>query len=514
MTADTPLLVIEALAHDGRGIARTPDGVVFVSDCLPGQTVRARLLRRKANFAEACRVELVQAGPDDRAPLCPHQAQCGGCPWQCLARPAQLRWKEQLLRDALQRIGRLTAPPLLPILADPQETHFRNKMEFAFGMAPDSGTAGRHDGARLCLGLRQRGGLAVVPVPGCRLLPPETLTVVRSAEELARELSAGDPRLTAHTPAPRPHRGGQGRAGRDRGKGFWRFLTLRRGLAPQCGLTPQEALDRPEDWRIWAVCLTSPGDARQRRVVRTLGERLLARHPHLAGFLHEERQRDDALAQGERRVFRLGADGGEGEEAGLFRLPLGGQWFTLDAASFFQVNTDAAQLLAREVLDQLLPALCGRAADARDLPASGRLLDLYCGVGAPGLLAARHVSETCGLEYDARAVRLARRNAAALGCRGVWQAGDAGKLLSERADAPGSFDAALVDPPRAGMDAVVREHLLRLRPPHILLVSCNPATLARDAACMAQDYEPLAIRPVDLFPHTPHLESVSLWRRR
>ena len=85
---------------------------------------------------------------------------------------------------------------------------------------------------------------------------------------------------------------------------------------------------------------------------------------------------------------------------------------------------------------------------------------------------------------------------------------------SVTADAPGSFDVALVDPPRAGMDAAVREHLLRLRPPHILLVSCNPATLARDAASLAQDYEPLAIRPVDLFPHTPHLESVSLWQRR
>lgn len=508
MAADTPLLFIDALAHDGRGIARTPDGVVFVSDSLPGQTVRARLLRRKANFAEACRLELVQAGPDDRAPLCPHQAQCGGCAWQCLARPAQLHWKERLLRDALQRIGRLTEPPLLPILADARETHFRNKMEFAFGM-----TAGDPPhGGRLCLGLRERGGLAVVSVPGCRLLPPETLAIISSAEELARELSAGDPHLAAHSPSPRPARNGRGHPPRRAGThGFWRFLTLRLGLAPHGDLTPRQALDRPQAWQAWAICLTSPGDARQRRLVRTLGERLLARHPQLAAFIHEERARDDALAQGERRVFCLAASVREAEEGGLLRLPLGGQWFTLDAASFFQVNTDAAQLLAREALEQLLPVLDGRTGG----PSAGaRLLDLYCGVGAPGLLVARHAAGTCGIEYDARAVRLARRNADALGCRGVWQAGDAGKLLTKRADAPGSFDVALVDPPRAGMDAAVREHLLRLRPPHILLVSCNPATLARDAACLAQDYEPLAIRPVDLFPHTPHLESVSLWQRR
>lgn len=507
MTAATPPLFIEALAHDGRGIARTPEGVVFVSDSLPGQTVRARLLRRKRGFAEACPTELVQAGPDDRPPLCPHQASCGGCAWQRLARPAQLRWKERLLRDALQRIGGLTEPPLLPILADPHETHFRNKMEFAFGPTPD---AAPH-GGRLCLGLRQRGGLAVIPVPGCRLLPPETLDVVRTAEALAQELATHDARLTAYMPPLRGGRNGRERTRQRAGdRGFWRFLILRRGLVPQSGLSPQEALLRPQDWRTWAVCLTSPGDARQRRAVRTLGERLMERHPHLAAFIHEERRRDDALAQGEQRIFCLGADGREDKGAALLRLPLGGQWFSLDAASFFQVNTGAAQLLAGEALRQLLPALAGDGTGTR----TAALLDLYCGVGAPGLLLGRQADETCGLEYDARAVRLARRNAAALGCRGVWQAGDAGRRLAERADPPGRFAAALADPPRAGMDAAVRAGLLRLRPRHILLVSCNPGTLARDAAHMVGDYELLAARPVDLFPHTPHLESVSLWRRR
>lgn len=504
--ADTLLFTIEALAHDGRGIARTPDGVVFVADSLPGQTVRARLLRRKRGFAEACRTELVQAGPDDRAPLCPHQTHCGGCAWQCLARPAQLRWKEQLLRDALQRIGRLPEPPLLPILADAQETHFRNKMEFAFGMS----SAGSSGSGRLCLGLRQRGGLAVIPVPGCRLLPPEALDIVQSAEELAREVSGDDPRLRVHTPAQRGFHSGRKPSRQDGGSGFWRFLTVRLGLVPGSGLTPQEALDSPRNWRAWVICLTSPGDAHQRRAVRRLGERLLARHPQLAAFIHEERRQNDALAQGERRLLCLGADGGEGEKAALLRLPLGEQWFSLDAASFFQVNTGAAQLLAGEVLEQLLPVLAGNGTGTRD----ACLLDLYCGVGAPGLLLGPQVAGICGLEYDARAVRLARRNAASLGCRGTWQAGDAGKLLAGRMDAPGHFAAALADPPRAGMDAPVRDALLRLRPRHILLVSCNPGTLARDAAHMAGHYELLAIRPVDLFPHTPHLESVSLWRRR
>lgn len=507
MSDPIPALVIHALSHDGRGIARTPEGVIFVEGALPGQMVRARLLRRKARFAEARCETVERPGPDERPALCPHQAECGGCPWQRLARPAQLDWKVRLLRDALQRIGKFAAPPPEDILFSPEESGFRNKMEFAFGDGPDGPDAPDGTGGpeRLCLGLRRRGGLSVLSVPSCRLLPPETLAIAATAERLARELAARDGSLCAYRPPLRRQTG----AARP-GAGFWRFLTLRRGLPPDSALSPQEALARPEDWRAWAVCLTSPGNARQRAAVRALGEELLRRHPHLAGFVHEERGSDDALAQGEARIFALAADGREGAASALLRLPLGGEWFTLDAASFFQVNTAAAQLLAREAVERLLPAVFPGGPGE---PA-GRLLDLYCGVGAPGLLAGRHFAEVLGLEYDARAVNLARCNAAALGCRGSWLAGDAGRLLERRRERPGHFAAALADPPRAGMDARTLDRLLALRPPHILYVSCNPATLARDGARLAQAYALRALRPVDLFPHTPHLETVSLWRRR
>ena len=509
-----PALVISSLSHDGRGIARTPGGVVFVEGALPGQTVRARLLRRKARFAEARCEAVEQPGPEERPALCPHQEDCGGCPWQRLSRPAQLRWKVRLLCDALQRIGKFAAPPPEDILFASEESAFRNKMEFAFGTAADAADGSDETGGpeRLCLGLRRRGGLSVLAVPGCRLLPPETLAVVRTAEHLARELSARDRSLCAYRPPARQRDGAAGGGGTSArsGTGFWRFLVLRRGLPPDSPLTPQAALAQPESWRAWAVCLTSPGNARQQAAVRALGEELLRRHTHLAGFVHEERRSDDALAQGEARVCCLSADGRHGAGAALLRLPLAGEWFTLDAASFFQVNTTAAQLLAREAVERLLSAVFPGGPGA---PA-GKLLDIYCGVGAPGLLARRHFAETLGLEYDARAVNLARCNAAALGCRGQWLAGDAGRLLARRRERPGHFAAALVDPPRAGMDGRALDALLALRPPHILYISCNPATLARDGARLASAYALHALRPVDLFPHTPHLETVSLWQRR
>lgn len=486
-------LFIEAPSPDGRGVARTADGVVFVRDALPGQTVRARLLQRKPRFAEAESVTVLSPAPEEQPPLCPHQPHCGGCPWQCLSAAAQHRWKTRLLTDAMQRIGGFADLPLEPLQGHEARTGFRNKMEFAFGPAPDG---------RLALGLRRRGTLDVMDVPGCVLLPPEGLRMVDTARRLAREAGRHLAGLDAYVPPQRQRPSRRARTPRRESTGFWRFLTLRSGFPLSTNLTPQAALSAPEEQRYWAVCLTSPGTAAQRAAVRRLGEALLDAHPLLEAFVHEERRQADALAQGETRVQVLDRRGHA--QAHLLRQPLHGQWFTLDAASFFQVNTQAAQRLA---------ALSTAMLAAPGLPERGRLLDLYCGVGAPGLLAGHDFREITGMEYDRRAIELARHNAAALGVRGHWQAGDAARLLRRLEAAPGHFAAALADPPRAGMDAAVLDRLLTLKPQRLVCISCNPTTLARDAARLASAYRLTRLIPVDLFPHTPHLESVSLWER-
>ena len=171
---------IDALSHDGRGLHRPEDGgpVIFVAGSLPGQTVRARIIRRQKRFWEAQRTAVLEdvALAED---ICPHGEDCGGCPWQRLPYAAQLRWKGQLVRDALERIGGLgrdAALPLRPALGSPEQRAFRNKMEFAFGPA---------DGSGLCLGLRRRGGLRVLPVPGCALPPGEGLGLVTACAGLA-----------------------------------------------------------------------------------------------------------------------------------------------------------------------------------------------------------------------------------------------------------------------------------------------------------------------------------------
>lgn len=577
MNTATPFITVDitALSHDGRGIARLAPiegqdrgAVVFVAHALPGQRVVARITRRKASFMEAEKHELLRDAPDATPPICPHHAECGGCPLQTMPYGQQLFWKRTIALDSLTRIGGLERTNLEtlmgPVAASPASTRFRNKMEFAFGAEVAPGAP--QDGA-LQLGLRRRNGRSVVAVPGCALMPPEALRMVRMVGELTAKtgLAAFIPPNTrpdsqpeyrhatqqhAHTRTdPRKQRGRDRRHGQARRTpnhcytprqdtadlGFWRFFVLRRGLAADL---------RTPCW--WALCITSPGDAQQRATVRALGREVLAAFPQLAAFIHEERATADAFAFGEKRVQTLDATGRENPGAARLFLPLDGEFFALDAASFFQVNTAAAQVLARTARTMLAPA---KHAESKATAHRG-LLDLYCGVGAPGLLLAADYTALLGLEQDSKAVKLARINAASHGqhhCQ--YEAGDAalrleklaacdtqeiwatilapapdthGELAAgdhepESTDRPGQIypavTDALVDPPRAGLSPRALDALLHIAPEHILYISCNPATLARDAAQISKYYRLESLQAVDLFPHTPHLECVSLWCR-
>ena len=511
MMDDILPLAVEGLSHDGRGVARHDGRVVLVRGALPGQSIRARIVRGKARLLEAIVCEELDAPAHAAPPICPHAPLpdgsggllpgCGGCPLQRMQPSAQLVWKRRLALDALSRIGRLDAAQLeelMPLPApSPLLRAFRNKMEFAFGCDP---------AGRLILGQRERGGLGVTATPHCAILPDAGRSILPVVEALVRRTGLAPYVPPPTRPSPQGKHAGYRAQGRDHQgpqdthkntSGFWRFLTLRQGWQ-----------DGREGW--WAILLTSPGSVTQRAVVRTLAEKMLEDCPHLSAVIHEERRQADALCQGQERVFCLSAGGMEPDAANL-TLPLGGLTFRLDAASFFQINSGAAELLVAGA-QTMLPMPQGEES----------LLDMYCGVGAPGLLLAGRYASLLGVEYDARAVRAARHNAMTAGfshCR--HESGDAGRLLQRllakgptamaRFAAP--FRTVLADPPRAGIDQTALQALLELGPEHILYISCNPATLARDAASLASAYHLEALAGVDLFPHTPHLECLSLWRR-
>lgn len=464
-TGDVHELELSGLTHDGRAVARPADGpVVFIQGGLPGQRVLAQLTTVKKRLAEARLLEVIAPAEDERPAPCPHAAECGGCAWQSLPYPAQLAWKRRLLTDALTRIGRVAGAdaltrPTLPSPANafgPGEWHYRNKMEFAFAPGPDEVPR---------LGLRRRASHDLVEVDRCLLQTNRTMRILTALRELIRALG-----LPSRTPGAHA-------------ADALRFIVIR-----EPGTDPDACV---------VELITRPGV--NAPAVAELGHALLNGAWGVSGFIHSIRTTPSDLAYGEKSVLTLGlTDLAESLTLGGHAAPLR---FALGHNAFFQVNTPATELLYNSAVR--LAVEYGGISDEKN----GICWDLYCGVGGLTLSLAPHFGSVLGLESVPAAVKLARRNAALFPhCR--FESADAGRL-GEYFRRFGTPDLLCADPPRAGLDPRVVRALLRARPPRLLMVSCNPATLARDVAGLAPAYELKAVQPVDLFPQTPHVESAA-----
>lgn len=396
-------------------------------------------------------MEILSSDFEPAPSLCPHTGQCGGCPWQSLPYERQIMWKERLALDAMLRIGGFKEAELSGIWRKPAPSpslgDFRDKLELAFG--PDASGAP-------ALGFRKRLSHEIIPVDQCVLGDGAAMSIAAHMRKLIRKNPWPD---------------------------FWRFLVLRRG---------RTLADPAFKWR--AILITSPGNAQKNTFVKKLARELLDGQPALAAFIHEERKSREPVAAGQKRRLVLNMSGVEDPEAANMELPLGGRLFQLDAASFFQMNRGAAESLAAIVRQMDEPG--------------GALLDLYCGVGAPGLLLAQNHERILGIEKDRRAAAFARLNAERQGPGDFhYEAGEAARFLSTMRR--GAYAAALLDPPRQGLDRAALESLLKIAPRNIIYISCHMAALARDAGILAGKYRLAGMASVDLFPHTPHLECLA-----
>lgn len=480
---------ITGLSPDGRGIAERIQGepITFVAGALPGEQVSARILAEKKTFREAAATELLQPAASAVTPACPHAAECGGCPLMRMPYGEQCGWKSRFLSDALRRIGHFENAPVRPLVPSPETTGYRNKIEFAFGS---------DEQGRICLGMRRRMNHAVTETPDCQLLDLPSAPILKSIHDRVR---AGG--LTAYVPMPSMPGQKRSRFRRFRGKdkeagghGFLRFCQLRTGVVPGQRETGLSFEDEGEK-KIWVLFVTSPGTDHENAILRKIAQALLSDFPIIHAVIHEERKSSDFLRQGDVRRFSLSRQG-DIPEASRLLAPLGDQTYLLDSSDFFQVNTKAAGILARLAGENLL-----------DAP----LLDLYCGVGAPGL-SCIHSGSITGIEYSQNAVSCARINAKRMGVKAQYTAGDTASLF-RRITRGTRFSQILCDPPRAGLAPEVVRGILELAPERIVYISCNPATLARDAALLAGKYDLVSATPVDLFPHTPHVETVTLMSR-
>jgi 23S rRNA (uracil1939-C5)-methyltransferase len=440
-------LRIDSLAYGGRGVARLNGFVVFVNRALPGDVVRARVTKVKRSHAEAVAVEVVEAGAPRVDAPCAHYPACGGCRFQDLAYEAQLEAKAQQVADALRRIGGFSDVELEPSEAARSAFHYRNKLEYSF-TALDDGSVG--------LGFHRAGRWdEVLDVDRCWLTTDLGNAIREAVKAWARaeELPAYD---------------------QERQEGYLRHLVVREGRNTGQALV---------------VLVTAPGDLAGAdglvEALRTLPE---VRSVHWAV--------NDSPAE----VTNLPTDLLWGEEA--IEEEILGLRYRVRPTAFLQTNTEMC-----EVLYSVAREYAGLTGDET-------VYDLYCGIGTIGLTLARDALTVWGIESSEESIACAVENAARNGAaNAAFFAGDVARDLEELRDRSGPPDVVVVDPPRAGLAGKAVRRVGELQAPRLVYVSCNPTTLAGNAKELVGEfgYRLERVRPVDMFPHTPHIEAVALF---
>jgi len=473
---DTLDLVISDLAFGGNGVARKDGYAIFVKGALPGQTVTARITKRKKSFAEA-RIEAVLVpSPDQVEPECRHFGSCGGCLWQHLDYAKQAEAKARQVADCLARIGGLDAPPVDAPLAAPSPYGYRNKMEFSFGerLWHDAPPPRREPGSppprEFGLGFHARGRFdRIVNIEECHLTAPWFADVVR-AVRAAAEASGFAPYET------RDH------------AGFFRFLVLREGVHTGDSMihlvTYPAAEGSPEEAA--ALAVLDAARAAQPAVTRLLPGVTASRAS--VAFCESHRTVHGSAVIRERLLDDL---------------------FEIGPNTFFQTNTRQAEALFTLALE-----MAGGPVETA--------YDLYCGVGALTLPLSHRAARVTGVELIDDAVTAARRNAEISGrdnatflCADMKTAlTPAGIVDDSGAVIAGPPELIVVDPPRDGMHPDVVKGIAGLRPGRLVYVSCNPSTLARDAALLVEGgFRMERAVPVDMFPQTAHVEIVAAFTR-
>ena len=461
------LLEVSSAAFEGKAVARHEGLVVFVHGAVPGDVVNARITKLTRSYAEAVLERLERPSPIRTSARCLHFGVCGGCKWQHVRYESQLQFKHEHVVDAFQRIGGFPAAEVLPIIGSSEEYFYRNKMEFSFSSrrwlasAPRPGEEGGHDSAGMGLYLGFHAPQRydkVIDLEECHLQSERTIRIVKFVREFGRK--NGLPVYTSEDHS-----------------GYLRFLVIRE-------------TKRTAQVMVNLVTLTDRPD-----VMKSFAQEIVAEFPFITTVVNTINSRRAQVAFGDvERV--LHGDGAIVEE-------LGGYRFVISAGSFFQTNT-----LQAERLFEVARSFAG-------LTGSEVVYDLYSGTGAIAIVLARHAKIVLGIEAAQSAIDDAKRNASLNGVNNcTFIAGDLKDRLTKDTEwkrgvpAP---DVLVIDPPRSGMHPKVAEEIKALRAPRIVYVSCNPPTQARDVKGLCEtDYRLDALQPVDLCPHTFHVENVAL----
>ncbi len=452
----TLTLAITGLSQEGQGVGRAEGLVVFVDGLVPGDRAQVRAVRTTPRYAMAVPERLLEPSPDRIAPFCADYDRCGGCALQHLAYPAQLSEKRRMVVDALARIGGVADADTLVAPAIGMENPFDYRAKVQLPVAGST----EHP----LIGFFARGSHDVVDAAECRVQHP----VGDAVRDAVRAW------MTAHAIAPYDER---------RHVGLLRHVVVRVGFATgqvMVGLVTNGS-DLPA---IPALVI-----GLETAVARFAGMKLES------VFLDANTARTNVVLGGDVRILH---------GRPFIEERLSGLRFRISPLAFFQVNPKQTEALYAAVVD------------AAGLTGSETVYDLYCGTGAISLFLARRSARVVGIESVAPAVEDARANAVLNGLDNLeFVVGEAESIVPERYARGERADVVVVDPPRKGCDPRLLDTLSEMAPERIVYVSCNPATLARDVARLAETgYRVDTVTPVDMFPWTTHIEGVACLSKR
>lgn len=448
---------IEAVAAEGKSLAHVDGTVVFVEFAVPGDIVNVKVTKKKKNYMEGFILEIVKPSEDRLQPFCEHFGICGGCRWQPLPYDMQLKAKQQQVWDQLVRIGHLEIPDISPILPSDKTKYYRNKLEFTFSNKrwiynnedPDSLT----DEERLGLGFHVGKFFdKVLDIKHCSLQPEPSNEIRLFIREYAVTHGLEFYNIRENT-------------------GFLRNLIVRNNQVGDVMLT---------------VCFAYDD---QDKIVPML-DAIAAEFPQIKSLHYVINEKlNDSISDLDCILYK-------GEDA--IWETMGKLKFKIGPKSFYQTNSEQAYKLYSVAKE--FAALTGNEV----------VYDLYTGTGTIAQFISDKASKVIGIEYVKEAIEDARINAEANGITNcTFFDGDMKDILTaDFIKEHGKPEVMIIDPPRAGMHPDVVKVIMEAAPERIVYVSCNPASQARDLAMMSPMYEITAVQPVDMFPHTMHVENV------
>lgn len=463
-------ITITDVAAEGKSLARVDDKVIFVPFTVPGDVVDLQITKKKHKYCEARVLRFIEYSNVRAIPRCEHFGICGGCKWQNLPYEEQLKAKQKQVFDQLTRIGKIDLPEFLPILGSVKQFEYRNKLEFGFSnkrwLTNEQVALGETFSNMNAVGFHITGAFdKIYPIEKCHLMDDLHNRLRNAIRDYAfeHELSFYDLRAQ---------------------HGLLRDMMIRNSNTGEWMLLIQfgKTIDTGNGADAWE--LTEEG--------RDLMQYIADTFPEITSLLWVYNPKcNDTFGDLPVHVFKGNDHIYETMEELRFKV---------GPKSFYQTNTEQAYHL-----------YCV-ARDFANLTGNELVYDLYTGTGTIANFVARKAKKVIGIEYVPEAIEDAKVNSEINGIDNtLFYAGDMKDILTEEfISKHGRPDVIITDPPRAGMHEDVVNTILQARPKRIVYVSCNPATQARDLALMDAQYKVAAVRPVDMFPHTPHVENVVL----